>query len=106
MNAAAENTARLLGHPSSTPVTAVMVPKARMITRISPGAGVLNVQLIDLYTRMLAAGVGASGVVLYTAVHKAMLDAFAASVATPQNPAALAEQMHDAVADPNRKGIP
>jgi uncharacterized SAM-binding protein YcdF (DUF218 family) len=111
MSAATENTARLLGLQSSTPVTAIMVPKARMITHnLAAGAVVLTVQLVDLYKRMLAAGIAripildASGTVLYT-VHKAMLTAFAASFAPPKDPAALTEQMHHLLADPDRKRL-
>ncbi|MDQ0000101.1 MULTISPECIES: hypothetical protein [Pseudarthrobacter] len=111
MSAATENTARLLGLQSSTPVTAVMVPKARMITHtLASGADVRTVGLVEIYNRMMAAGVAripildAAGAVLYT-VHKSVLVAFAGSIAPPKEPAALTEQMHHLLADPDRKRL-
>jgi hypothetical protein len=100
MSAATDNTARLLGLRSSTPVTEVMVPKARMIFHVvAPGADARTVKLGELYQTMRDAHVAripvldASGAVLYV-FHKSTIDAFSASLNPPKKPETLTEDVH------------
>jgi hypothetical protein len=110
-SAATDSAARLFGLQTTTPITEVMIPKARMISHIlAAGADVQAVKLVELYTRMATAGVAripildASGAVLYV-VHKATLDAFAAGLLPPKVPTDLTEEMRDLLSNQDLKRL-
>ncbi|MBN3496382.1 hypothetical protein [Arthrobacter pascens] len=104
--AATESTQRLLGLKPTTPVSEVMIPKARIISHNLPASTPAeSVPLADLYTRMVSAGVSRipildeSGAVTFV-VHKSTIDAFAATLETYEAPEALTQTIHELLLNP------
>jgi CBS domain-containing protein len=102
--AATESTERLLGLKPTTPVTAVMIPRAKIVSYDLQAAAPDSVPLADLYNTMVSSGysripvLDRSGAVVYV-VHKSTIDAFAAPI--PQaTPSTLTQTIHDLLLEP------